>query len=753
MLMLGLLLAWTAPVQAQTQGGVIDEIRVQGARWIEKETVKSYLSVREGQPFNASDLRKSVKSLYATGFFKNIELEREGAALVVKVVENPLIQEVNFKGAYAFDDEELKDIVKIKARDIFSKSEAEKDLAALRQAYRVKGLFLAQIDLLTKALPENRVELTYKIREGEKSKVREVRLVGNEKLSAKTITKQLVIQPTDWLSWLTEKDTYDREKLLFDQSQVRRVYLDNGYVRARVDSSVAELTPDKKAFVVTHAITEGERYKFGEVEIKSDFDEAPIEDLYKQVEIEKGTWYTQNEVSTTIDKLTDLVGDFGYAFLQISPETAIDDENKTVNLTFNIQKGRRVYVNRVEVIGNTRTRDEVIRREMTVVEGNLFSASAVRKAKKRLQALDFFETVEITTPKSDIPDKVDVQVKVEEKATGAFTLGAGYSTTDKYMGSASVSQNNFMGKGQKLTLSFSLSASRADFGLGLYEPYFMGRDVSAGINLFNRKSDNSDSGGYESDSWGGSVTFGLNLTKNLGTRLSYSLTNTEIKGVASNAALLLRQQEAASPYLTSMVTNELSWDKIDNRLDPMKGHSMMLTTDLAGLGGDVKFLRLTSDNNVYHPIYKRAKVVGHLRLRGGMIEGFGDDVPIFEKYFMGGMRSLRGFKSHGVGPRSYSDDAMGGTYFGSGTAEVQFPVYGLEDKGVSALTFVDVGMLDNFDALATDVNDSGSVRMSAGVGVNWRSPFGPLQFSFGVPLASESWDKTRSFDFSIGTSM
>ncbi|MBF0426709.1 MAG: outer membrane protein assembly factor BamA, partial [Magnetococcales bacterium] len=566
--------------RSSTPNGV-ESIRVQGNQRIEADTIKSYLKIDRGQPFDAERVRASIKALYDTGFFKDVALDRDRNDLIVRVEENPMVAEVKFEGYDAFTQEELEKMVQVKARAIYNRAKTEKDLSALRQAYRVKGLFLAKIDLLIKPLDNNQVNLVYRITEGEKSKVREVRVVGNRQISTSQLTKKLMIQPTGGFSWMLEDDTYDREKLLYDQTQVRDYYLNQGYARVQVNSSVAEMTPDRRAFVVTHSVQEGERYKFGTTEITGDFVELPLSELYKEMGYKSGDWYSREELRNSMERLSNRVGDFGYANLDVRPDLNIHDDTKTVDVKLTVQTGRRVYVNRIDIAGNTRSRDEVIRREMRITEGERFSATRIRKSKERLETLNFFEKVEITTPSApEGEDRVDVQVKVEEKATGAFTIGAGYSTVDQVMGSASVSQNNFLGKGQRVVLSFDLSAHSSNFNFGFTEPYFMGRNVSAGFDLFNRKTNYLSTAAYKQETMGGDIRFGFPLTDRLTDTVTYSLTHVQIYDLADTASLIIKDQASHSPYLQSTISDSLFWSNLNDRFLPSEGHSHRLTGDI-----------------------------------------------------------------------------------------------------------------------------------------------------------------------------
>ncbi|MBF0098177.1 MAG: outer membrane protein assembly factor BamA [Magnetococcales bacterium] len=742
-------------VTTAAEAGMIRAVRVEGSQRIEPETVRSYLKQDVGSSFDAESTRTSLNALYATGFFKDVAMEQEGDTLVVRVVENPMVRELTFEGNDAFSADDLKKIVTTKARAIFDRGKTERDLAALRQAYRVKGLFLAKIDLQSKSQDNNQVDLIFRISEGEKSKVQEVRIIGNKGLPEKQLMKKLLIQPTGWLSWYSEDDTYDREKLLSDQNQLRNTYLDNGYARVRVDSSVAELTPDRRAFLVTHTVHEGNRYKFGPIRIVGDFTELPEAELYKVLTTTQGEWFSQHRVRDSAEKLMDLIGDFGYAFLDIRPDKMVNDEDGVVALTYMVSKGKRVYVNRVEVSGNVRTQDNVIRREVSVVEGDRFSASKLRKAKNKLQGLNYFETIDVTTPPAGDSELVDVKIKVSEKPTGTFTLGAGYSSQESVLGMASISQNNFLGKGQRMVFSVAHSGVRNEYNISFTEPYFMNKRLSAGFDLFRRETDQTRYSSVLEKATGGAISLGFPISEHLTNTITYKLVETEVHYTGtdpSQVSQIIREQETLSPYLESIIGNTLFWDYLDNRMTPSDGRSHRLITEVAGAGGDVRFARVVTDHHLYLPIDSDKEWVGHVRARLGYEDGMGNALPIFERFFLGGSNSLRGFMPSGIGPRTEQSDAYGGSHFEQLNTELFFPMLGMSDKGVKGLVFVDAGFLGDKD-LPTGVSDAGGIRVSSGVGVHWNSPFGPLRFTLGTPLIKEPNDKTRVFDFSIGSMM
>ncbi|HAT48723.1 MAG: outer membrane protein assembly factor BamA [Nitrospirae bacterium] len=733
-------------------GDLIRGVVVEGAGRVEQDTIRSHLELQEGDRFEAAKIRKSIEALFATGFFKDVAVDRRGDDLVVRVTENPVVNEITYEGNDAFGKEELDKLVQVKPSTIYNRAKTDRDLAALRQAYRIKGLFLAKIDLLVNPGEANQVNLVYRIDEGAKSKVARVKIVGNSQLSDKELIKDLMIKPSGWFSWFTDDDTYDREKLIFDQSQLRKAYLDAGFVRVQVDSSVAELTPDRSAFVVTHTVHEGKRYTFGPVEITGDFDELPNDVLREELKFRDGDWYSKSKLMTSMEKLNDRIGDFGYAFLDIQPDTQIDDDKLVVSVNFKVKKGQRVYLNRIEVSGNDRTRDEVIRREVRMTEGDLFSASKLRRSKVRLKQLNFFENIEILTPPAQGREKVDIHVKVEEKPTGTFSIGGGYSSTENFLGTASISQNNFMGRGQKLVLSFMLSGITQDYSLGFTEPYFLGKNLSAGFDIFNKKTDQRSVSSYKQDSFGGTLRLGFPISENLRSNASYSYTHTDIQEIGLGASSAIRAMVEKSPYDQSMVSHAFVWDDLDDPVFPSEGRKHKLITDYSGLGGDVTFARLVADSEMYYPFTFDDAWVGHIRGRAGVADGLGEQIPIFERFQLGGASTVRGFNRGGIGPRTVEGDAYGGVHFEQVNAELLFPVLDLKEKGVRGLLFVDTAYLGDWD-LPTNVPDSGGIRVSTGIGINWNSPFGPLKMVLGTPLVKEDFDETRIFDFTMGTTL
>ncbi|MBF0381263.1 MAG: outer membrane protein assembly factor BamA [Magnetococcales bacterium] len=729
---------------------IIASIRVEGAQRIDTDTVLSYIELAEGDEFSVKSVRASVKALYETGYFKDIAFNREDNVLVVVVKENPIVNDITFSGNKNLSDEDLEEIIKLQPNTIYTRSRTKQDLALLQQAYRSKGMFLAKIDIEVDKKDNNQVNLVFKIKEGDKSTVREVRVIGNKNISDEKLLDDLMIQATDWLSWYTDDNTYEQEKLYFDQSQIKNIYLDAGYINVSVDSSIAELTPDRSAFIVTHTVREGKRFRLGDITLQGNFDELPEEELYKELTIAEGEWYSRQQIKFSINKLNDRIGDFGYAFLKINVATDADTNSQIVNLAFNINKGRRVYVNRIKISGNTRTRDEVIRRKVSMVEGDIFSASNLRRTRARINSLNFFKNIKITNPISSDPDKVDLNIEVEEKPTGAFTVGAGYSSAEGFLATASVSQNNFLGRGQKLALSFSLSADTQNYNLSFTEPYFLGKNLSAGFDIFKRTTEPTSSSSYETDRVGVGARLGFPISHNLYNTVSYRISKVEVNNTGTSFSRLIQAQADSSPYLQSMISNALSWNNVDNNLTPTSGRIHKLFTDFSGLGGDVKFARLVSEHQLYWPISDNKKWVGHLTGRVGYTQGIlGEDLPIYERFQLGGTGSIRGFKRGGLGPRTNLNEAYGGTMYELANAEIIFPIYGLTEKGVSGFIFTDAAHLHDPD-LPSDVTDDETVRASIGAGISWNSPFGPLKMIWATPLIEGDNDQTRIFDFSMG---
>ncbi len=747
---LTLLIGSVAPALAEDR---IAKVDVQGSKRIESATVTSYLTLKEGDLFDQAQVDRSLKNLYGTGLFADVTLSRKGSTLIVKVVENPIINEIAFEGNQQLKDENLQAEVQSKSRAIYTRTRVQSDVQRLQEIYRRSGYFAATVAPKIISLSDNRVNLVFEINEGGRTMVRSLKFIGNAKFSDSRLAEEISTRESRWYRFLSSSDVYDPDRVEVDKELLRRFYLSKGYADFRVTSAVAELAPDNKGFHVTYTVEEGERYKFGKVDIKTQLRNLDPETLRADVSTVEGNWYDAGLVDSSIEALTRALNDRQYAFVDIRPQVERAKEDRVVNLTYAINEGQRVFVDRININGNLRTQDRVIRREMELVEGDPFNRSKLQKSEQNIKDLGYFETVDININEGSSPDRASIDVNVAEQSTGEISIGAGYSTTDGPLADFGISERNFLGRGQDLRFSTTLSGKSQEFNLSFTEPYFLERDLSAGVDLFHDRRENDESS-YDEQLTGFALRMGYPLAENLRQRLTYSLKNTSIENVPSTASRFVREQEG--DRITSSIGQELTYDRRDSKISPTEGYILRLNTDVAGLGGDAKFVRVRSGGSVYYPVLG-PDVVFSLLGEGGAIYGLAsEDVAINDRFFLGG-DSLRGFKTSGIGPRDLTtsaDDALGGNYFARSSAELSFPLGLPEELGIKGHGFVDGGMLWNADATPlpgeTFVDDN-TIRAAAGAGVSWRSPLGPLRVDMAFPFQKESYDQTQQFRLSFGT--
>lgn len=729
----------------------IHTIKVTGNQRIEASTIISYLEVKEGDPIDRALLDKALKNLYATGLFNDVVVTQEdGNSIVVKVSEKPIINEIIFEGNDAIKDTDLAKEMSLKSRQVISVPKVQEDVNRLKEIYRMSGRFGVSIDPKIIELDQNRVNLVFEIKEGEKTLISRINFMGNKEYSDVELTTVIRSKETRWYRFFSSDDKYDPDRLSYDQELLRKFYLEHGYVDFKVATVIAELSPKNRSFFVTFDIDEGDRYKIGEITIKTTMPDLNVNDLKDTITLEKGKWYNINEVEKTITKMTSKLGNMQFAFVDIKPAVNRDRTTKVVNIEFMVKEGQRTFIDNINVVGNTRTLDEVVRREMDISEGDPYNEDKIKTSEKNIKNLGYFEKVEVRTKKGTTENKTDVDVKVEEKSTGDMSIGAGYSTTEGALADFSISESNFMGKGQKLSLSTTLAEETKEFDFGFTEPYFLKRDLAAGFDLQHVTKDLQDESSYSSRVKGGSLRLGYPLSEEWRQGLKYTLEENEIYDVQSTASTYIQQQEGIRT--TSMIGQTVSHDTRDNIQSPTEGHYFQVYTNLAGLGGNAKYYGVRVMGIYYYPLRKNW-VFSALGETGYIHAWGGEDVRINERYSLGGDR-LRGFDDYGVGPRDAStSDALGGNQFVRGSLELNFPTGLPEELGVSGYTFSDFGTLWGLDDSTTTVNDSSSLRASVGVGISWKSPFGPIKMNLANPVLKEDFDKEQKFRLSFGTKM
>ena len=733
--------------QSVVGGGTIESIRIEGTQRIENETVLSYFGIRTGDVFDPERIDTGLKKLFATGLFKDVAIRREGNTLVINVVENPIINRIAFEGNRRIKDEDLQAELQLRPRIVFTQTRVQGDVQRILELYRRSGRFAATVEPKIIPLEQNRVDLVFEINEGPLTGVKAIEFIGNKVFSDGDLKDVITTTESRWWRFLSTTDNYDPDRLAADQDLLRRFYLSEGYADFRVLSAVAELAPEGDGFVITITLEEGERYKFGEQNVETTLKNLDPEKLKKELTTKAGNWYDASEIDKTTSRLSDLVGELGYAFVDVRPKTVVDRQNNTIAITYEIREGPRVYVERIDIHGNLRTRDKVIRREFRVVEGDAFNTSKIRRSRQRLENLGFFSKVDLQTKPGSAADQVVIDVDVTEQSTGELSLGAGFSTTEGPFGDVSLRERNLLGNGQDLRLGFRLSARRSRLDLSFTDPYFLDRDIAAGFDLYTTTADYSSESSYEQDTIGGSLRGAFDVSENLRETVRYTLRRDNVHNVKDSASEVIQDEEGDS--WRSYVSNEYFYDRLNNRNTPTEGYYGRLQNDLAGFGGDTRFLRTSVGAGYYWPI--TGSWIGSFRSEVGYIFGIGDDVTVVDRFFLGG-DSFRGFSTRGVGPRDRNtDDSLGGNLLYSGTAELSFPLGLPEELGLRGRLFSDFGAVTGLDNSSDNVDDSATPRVSVGTGLTWRSPLGPIALDFAVPVLKESFDKVEQFRFSFGT--
>lgn len=737
----------TASAQSISSGDPIQEIRIEGNQRIEPETVRSYMQINPGDPFDAQRIDQALKNLFATGLFADVNFRRDSDALVVTVTENPIINKLAFEGNKRLDDDALQQEVQLRPRVVYTQARVQADVKRILDLYRRSGRFAATVEPKIIKLDQNRVNLVFEINEGDVTEVRRIDFVGNKVFSDSDLRDEIVTQEYAFYRFLNTNDTYDPDRLTVDKEALRKFYLANGYADFRVVSAVAELSPDQEAFFITFTVEEGERYKLGTVDIKTTLKDLDPETLRSDVSTAEGDWYNADLVDESVQAISDRVGSLGYAFVDVRPRIDRDTENKVLNLTYDIQEGPKVYVERIDISGNVRTQDKVIRREFRIAEGDAFSTAKLRRTEQRLKNLGFFESVDIQAVPSDSPDKTVIKVKVAEKSTGELSFGAGFSTVDGPLGNVGLRERNLLGKGYDLRAQLNISGRRSTIDVSFTDPYFLDKELSAGIDVFHRRFDRRESS-FKEQNTGLGLRMGYDLAEYTRHTISYQVSYDKTNDVDNDASDVIKKEEGSE--VRSVIGHDIVYDRRDSKFDPREGYYVSLGQDLAGLGGTVRYLRNTLGGGYFYSFNKDVTIGATGEV--GYMFGLGDEVRVTDAFFLGG-QNLRGFATGGVGPRdSDTNDALGGKFRAEGTVQASFPLGLPEEYAIRGRVFSDFGTLTGTDFEDDiDLNDDASLRMSLGVGLTWVSPFGPLAVDLAYPILKESYDKDELFRFSVGT--
>jgi outer membrane protein insertion porin family len=758
---LGLIAAPAIADEAATQ-----TITVEGNRRIDTETVRSYFHAAPDGRYDAAALDAALKALLATNLFEHVAIDHAGERLVVHLTEAPVLDHVAFEGNKKIKDAELTAVIESKPRGPLQRALVQSDVGRIMEVYRHAGRDDVGVVPQIINRGNDKVDLVYEVTEGQKTTVRQIDFVGNTVFSKRQLAAVIKTSVTNVLSFLTGGDAYDPDRVAADRELLRQYYRGKGYADASVPSAAAEYDPAKHGFTLTFSIDEGPLYHFGDISLDCHVPGLDPEKLRHLLLIRAGAVFDGGALDKTNDIVATEMAKLGFPFAQAVTHTTRDPDARRIGVSLVIEQGPRAYVERIEIHGNTRTRDYVIRREFDIAEGDAYNKALIDRAERRLKNLNYFKTVKISSKPGSVPDRVVLDVDVEDQSTGEFTVSGGYSTTDGVLAEVKAGENNFMGTGQvlKASVSYGQYAQNADFSAS--DPYFLGSHVSAGIDIFARQTDSSYYQSYGSDIYGATLQFGTPINEQVGVQWRYSISQQNITldpaSLAAAPSLPIQQAALAGPQWVSAVGDTITYNTLDNTKNPTSGISAQVSQDLAGLGGDVDFLRTTEDVRYYQKI--NDDLVGMVRAQGGYITGWGgQQVPLIDSFF-GGPSLVRGFAPDGFGPRDLTPgttmDNVGGSMYWATTVELQSAIPGVpQEYGLKASAFVDSGSVFSYGGPTTfpgstqsmQLANANILRSSVGVGLTWGSPFGALTVSYAVPITKAPYDVLQPLGFSAGS--
>jgi outer membrane protein insertion porin family len=741
-----------------SEAAVIRNIEVRGSQRVGADTVRANLTIVPGKAFSNADIDASIKRLYATGFFSDVRINVAGGTLVVTVNENQLINQIVFNGNRKIKDDKLALLVTSKPLGPYSEAMIESDIQSLRRAYSAIGRSDVQITTQTAPVGNGRVNVAFVINEGDRTKIEDINFTGNTHYSAFRLRAVIMTKESGWFSFLTRKDIYNEDKLRADEEALRQFYYNHGYPDFRVISSNAELNPETNKYTINFVVDEGEKYEFGPVNVESTVDGVNPEDLKGLAESREGKTYRARDVQDSLDAISKRVAAAGYPFARVTPRGNRDMATKTVSVDYLVDQGERAYVERIEIRGNTNTRDYVIRREFDISEGDAFNQQEIAEAKRRLERLGYFSSVNITTAPGSAPDRVVVIVDVADQSTGNFGIGGGYATGGEgFILEASIEEKNFLGRGQYIKVSASGGALTRNYAVSFTEPYFLGYRLAAGFDLFRSESRIYDDYDYQDDGFSLRVT--APITNDLTTTFRYNYHQMDYTSDNPGPlSLPYKDLVDGSPWVTSSVSNSINYNTLDTQTLPHEGLIASVTQELAGLGGDSNFYKLSGKARVYYTLSDEMDLVGSLSgAAGHVISTNGGHLNVFDQFTIDS-NDIRGFADTGIGPRMMKhDDPIGGTTYFTASAEVTFPLPGVsQDAGFRGGFFMDAGTLYGNDVKIEHPKhlqgEDLQLRASAGASLIWASPFGPLRVDYAVPFLKEDFDITQRLKFGISTS-
>lgn len=734
--------------QAQETPKVVNEIIINGTMRIEPETVLTYLMIRQGDIATPDRLDRGLKSLFSTGLFADVKLSEKNGVLTVDLVENPIVNKIAFEGNKKIKTDQLTGELSLRPRTVFTRAKARSDTQRIVELYRRVGRYSAVVEPKIIKRPQNRLDVVFEITEGEPTYIRKIDFIGNNAFDTDVLEEAMLSKEARWYRWFTSTDTYDPDRFAYDQELLRRFYFNHGYIDFEVVSSSAELSPNRKDFYLTLMLSEGKKYKVGKIDITSSLKGFNPETVRTVPTFKTGKTFNQSKVDDSVLALTNAVGAQGFPFVDVDYKLNKHDD-ATVDVVFDVKEGQHLFIDRIDIRGNNRTQDRVIRREFRFSEGDAYSPAKIRRTRQRIENLNYFEKVDINIePSEDAPDKATLRADVTEKSTGALKLGIGWSSYDGPLAEVSVQERNFLGTGRVVGASASVAEQKTLFDISFVEPWFLDRELSWGVDLFYLTRNYKDTSSYNSEMAGFSNSFGWKYTEELSHTVKYTLRNDKIFDISAGASRYVREQEGTTT--TSMISQSLFWDYLDNRYNPTDGWYLSLSNDLAGLGGDNRYLRSDYSFGTYTPLSD--KWVLGLSTTGGYIFGFGQDVRLNNRYFLGG-GNLRGFETGGVTARAkQGNDSLGGNWQLTASAQLMFPLGLPSEFGMKGKIFTDWGVTGKPSGFnESEMWYSSKLRGSIGIGFVWSSPLGPINIDYAIPVRKESFDQTEYFRLNFGT--
>jgi outer membrane protein insertion porin family len=740
---------------AATSGDVVQAVEIRGNQRIEADTIRSYMLLQPGDRFDSDRQDRSLRTLFATGLFRDVQISRDGNRVIVQVQENPIVNQVVFEGNSKLSDDVLSKEVQLRARSVYTDAAAQADRTRILEMYARRGRFSARVEPKVIQRDRDRVDVVFEIAEGDTALISRINFVGNESFSDSRLKEIVSSREEAWYRPFSSSDTYEPERLNFDRELLRRYYQRQGYADAEITGAAAELSPDRSSFFVTYTINEGPRFRLAKVDITSSLRNVTADQLRGVLEIHAGDWYDGDAIERMTQAISDSANTQGAPFVEVTPNITRNVEGKTIDVVFEVKEGQRRYVERIDITGNTRTQDRVIRREMRLAEGDAFNAVQVQRSRQRIRDLGYFNPdVQITDQPGTRPDTVVLNTSVTERATGELSLGGGYSTDAGALADIGLRERNLLGTGIDGRLNTVVAQRRSQVEMSVTDPSFMDRNLALGFDLYYVVRDLTDYSGYEERRVGGSFRAGYEFNERLRQSWAYTLTRRNVFNIDPEASLSIQEQQGVT--WLSQIGQTLTYDTRDSRLDPRRGYVVRLGTDLAGLGGDVAYVRARVDGSYFIPFERWLGDPDYvLAISGsaGVMQSFADKPErIVDRFFLGG-ENLRGFAVAGAGPRdttSPNRDSLGGRVMWTQSTEMRFPLPVPSELGLLGRAFVDVGSLSDVDARSGVVDDS-SPRVGAGVGISWRSPFGLINIDLAQAVVKKDYDETQVFRFGFGT--